>query len=86
MKSKNACNLSLTGKIDRTTFQFTLYCTILCLILSLSDSAFARNQEVGIPVPPIIASVDESDYTVYYVDCYQGRDFNNGLSEKTPYS
>jgi hypothetical protein len=40
----------------------------------------------AIPVPPVIASVDESDYTVYYVDSgSSGNDNNDGLSESNPF-
>jgi hypothetical protein len=36
--------------------------------------------------PPAISGVDESDYTVYYVDSgAAGNDSNNGLSETTPF-
>jgi hypothetical protein len=36
--------------------------------------------------PPVISGVDESDYTVYYVDSGAlGNDANNGLSETTPF-
>jgi hypothetical protein len=39
-----------------------------------------------IPVPPVISAVDESDYTVYYVDSSSlGDDSNDGLSERTPF-
>jgi hypothetical protein len=40
----------------------------------------------AVPVPPVIASVDESDYTVYYVDSGSlGNDNNSGLSESNPF-
>jgi hypothetical protein len=39
-----------------------------------------------IPVPKTMASIDESDYTVYYVDNGPlGSDANNGLSEGAPF-
>jgi hypothetical protein len=39
----------------------------------------------AIPVPPVIATVDESDYTIYYVDGGSGNDDNDGLSESNPF-
>ena len=35
--------------------------------------------------PPSIPVIDESDYTVYYVDTDTGDDTNDGLSEATPF-
>jgi hypothetical protein len=36
--------------------------------------------------PPVISTIDESDYTVYYVDSGSlGNDSNNGLSEAAPF-
>ncbi len=36
-------------------------------------------------VPPSIPVIDESDYTVYYVDAENGNDTNDGLSETAPF-
>ncbi|GHU68337.1 hypothetical protein FACS189413_04980 [Bacteroidia bacterium] len=36
-------------------------------------------------IVPTIATIDESDYTAYYVDPVNGNDENNGLSESTAY-
>ena len=35
--------------------------------------------------PPSISTIDESDYTIYYVDANTGNDTNNGMSEETPF-
>ncbi len=38
-----------------------------------------------VSTPPTISVVDESDYTVYYVDSGSGDDDNDGLSENAPF-
>ena len=35
--------------------------------------------------PPSISTIDESDYTIYYVDANTGNDTNDGTSEETPF-
>jgi hypothetical protein len=39
-----------------------------------------------VPIPPTVPAIDDSDYTIYYVDSgMQGNDNNDGLSPDTPF-
>ncbi len=65
---------------------FTLLNFISCEKEATVDPEASQEKIVydEVSVPPTINDIDESNYTVYYVDNSSGNDKNSGLSENTP--
>lgn len=62
-----------------------IYIFFVSLMLMTKCTAVVGSPQSQVSVPPSIPIVDESDYTIYYVDSMSGDDNNDGMTEFTPF-